>query len=110
LEFLFEEASLFVYPSTHEGFGLPLLEAMARDVPVIASDIPALRETADAAARFVNAFDSEALGNEIVRLLADQELCADLVQAGRQRVAKHSWAETARRTRNAYQAAANGKT
>ncbi|MBA2452553.1 MAG: glycosyltransferase family 4 protein [Chloroflexia bacterium] len=110
LELLFEEASLFVYPSAHEGFGLPLLEAMSRDVPVIASDIPALRETADAAACFVNAFDSEALGNEIVRLLADPELCADLVQAGRQRVAKHSWAETARRTRNAYQAAANGKT
>lgn len=110
LALLFEEASLFVYPSAHEGFGLPLLEAMARNVPVITSDIPALRETAAAAALFVSAFDAEALGNEIVRLLNDPQLCASLVKAGRQRVEKHSWAETARRTRMAYRAAADGKT
>lgn len=109
LALLFEDASLFVYPSTHEGFGLPLLEAMAHDVPVIASDIPALRETAGTAARFVSAFDAEALGYEIARVLNDPQLCADLVDAGRQQVEKHSWTETARRTRMAYQAAAGGK-
>lgn len=107
---LFEDASLFVYPSAHEGFGLPVLEAMAHNVPVIASDIPALRETGGAAARFVSAFDTEALGHEIVRVLNDPLLCAQLANAGQQQVAKHSWAETARCTRMAYQAAAGRKT
>lgn len=106
---LFEEASLFVYPSAYEGFGLPVLEAMAHGLPVIASDISSLRETAGEAARFVNAFDAEALGDEIVRLVNDRQLCTELVNRGKERVEQHSWAETARRTRLAYHAAADGE-
>lgn len=106
---LFEEASLFVYPSAYEGFGLPVLEAMAHGLPVIASDIASLRETAGDAARFVGAFDASALAGEIVQLLNDRQLCMEMVQSGRAQVERHSWAETARRTRLAYQAAVDGE-
>ncbi len=109
LDKLYEDATLFVYPSAYEGFGLPLLEAMSRDVPVIASDIPALRETAGAAASLVRPFDPEELGHAIVQLLEESALRGKLVEAGRLQAARHTWTETARRTRNAYQAAADGK-
>lgn len=108
LERLFDEASIFVYPSAYEGFGLPLLEAMARDVPVVASDIAALCETGGAAARYVPPFDSDMLAAEIVNVLSDRALRGKLIAAGRSRVEQHSWSETARRTRRAYLAAAEG--
>lgn len=107
---LFDEASVFVYPSAYEGFGLPLLEAMARDVPVVASDIAALRETGGTAARYVPPFDSDMLAAETVNVLSDRALQEELIIAGRLRVEQHSWNETARRTRLAYLAAAEGGT
>jgi glycosyltransferase involved in cell wall biosynthesis len=110
LEFLFQSSHVFVYPSHYEGFGLPVLEAMARNIPVVASDIASLRETAGPAALFVNPGDSESLASAITSVLSDHELQARLTRAGREQVAAHSWDETARRTRRAYQAATEERT
>lgn len=110
LDSLYSRADLFVYPSHYEGFGLPVLEAMQHDVPVVASNIAALRETAGSAARFHEPDDAEELAHHITTLLNDAELRRRLVDEGRRRVDQHSWNETARRTRRTYQAAVEART
>lgn len=100
---LYRRAHVFAFPSHYEGFGLPVLEAMSHGVPVVASDIPSLRETAGDAARFVPATCPDALAGQVLNLLDNQEQCGTLIAAGHQRVQEHSWTETARRTRRAYE-------
>jgi glycosyltransferase involved in cell wall biosynthesis len=102
---LYEEANLFVYPSLYEGFGLPVLEAMARGIPVVASDIASLRETGGNAARYADPNDPEQLGSVITNVLSNTSMQSAMVSNGSKRVKSHSWAETARRTRSAYAAA-----
>ena len=65
---LFAGAELFVFPSRHEGFGIPVLEAMAQDTAVLCSDIPALREVAGPAARFVDPGDVDAWADAAERV------------------------------------------
>jgi alpha-1,3-rhamnosyl/mannosyltransferase len=94
-----------VLPSLREGFGLPVLEAMARGVPVACSDIPALREvTADAALRF-DPRDPYAIAAALNRILDDRELALELVRRGRERCARHPWERTARATVDSYRRA-----
>ena len=102
---LYARADVFVYPSHYEGFGLPVLEAMQHDVPVVASNIAALRETAGNAALLHAPDDSAELAHLACTLLSDVDLRRQLIAAGRQRVEIHGWNETARRTRRVYQAA-----
>ena len=83
---LFAGAELFAFPSRHEGFGIPVLEAMAQDTAVLCSDIPALREVAGPAARFVDPGDVDAWADALSVLLEDAEARADLVARGRIRV------------------------
>jgi glycosyltransferase involved in cell wall biosynthesis len=106
LERLYQDATIVAYPSFYEGFGLPVLEAMARGIPVVTSDICALRETAGDAARFVDPDDSEALAAEIISLLSSATLRQDYRERGLRRAGQFSWDETARRTRRVYQMAA----
>lgn len=108
LEELFQKSTVFVYPSHYEGFGLPVLEAMSHDLPVVAADIASLHETAGDAALFADPRSSEAFAHAITTLLDDSGLRSRLIQAGAARVAAHSWRETARRTRLAYRAAMEG--
>jgi glycosyltransferase involved in cell wall biosynthesis len=102
LEGLYRAAAAFVFPSLAEGFGLPLLEAMARGVPVACSDRPVLAEVAgDAALRFDP--ESElAIAEAITRLLSDAPLAARLRAAGRERVTRFPWSQTATGTLAAY--------
>jgi glycosyltransferase involved in cell wall biosynthesis len=102
----FATSSLFVFPSRYEGFGLPVLEAMAHGLPVIASDIPVLRETGGDAAAYVPVDDAQALANEICELLDDGARRAVLKERGLIRVTAYSWDATAARTRRAYALAA----
>jgi glycosyltransferase involved in cell wall biosynthesis len=69
---LYAEASLFAFPSRHEGFGLPVLEAMSQGAPVVAADIPALREIAGGVARLVPPGDVEAWAAAIEDVLGDE--------------------------------------
>jgi glycosyltransferase involved in cell wall biosynthesis len=105
LEGLYAAASCFVFPSLYEGFGLPVLEAMRRGVPVACSDRASLAEVAgDAALRF-DPEDPAAIAKAIERLLADPKEAERLSKAGRERAERFSWAETARLTRESYERA-----
>jgi alpha-1,3-rhamnosyl/mannosyltransferase len=108
LEALYQSATLAVYPSWYEGFGLPVVEAMARGVPVVASEIAALAETGGPAARYADPFRIESLAGAIVGLIEDADERSRLGQAGRERAATYSWQATAARTRRAYDLARGG--
>ncbi|MBU1863218.1 MAG: glycosyltransferase family 4 protein [Candidatus Omnitrophica bacterium] len=82
LPVLYRKASLFVFPSLYEGFGLPVLEAMACGTPVITSRVSSLPEVAGDAAILVNPRDSNELAQVIETVLCDKGLCNDLIQKG----------------------------
>ena len=84
---LYRGADLLAFPSLHEGFGLPVLEAMAQSTAVLCSDIPVLREVAGNAARFVDPNDADAWAAALGELLHDDDRRAALASAGRVRAA-----------------------
>jgi glycosyltransferase involved in cell wall biosynthesis len=94
-------ADAAVFLSEYEGFGLPALEAAARGVPLVVSRAPALGEIFRDAALLVDPRDETAVAAALDRVLTDGALRARLVEAGRALAARHSWADTARRTRAA---------
>jgi glycosyltransferase involved in cell wall biosynthesis len=108
LEALYGCATLYVCPSLAEGFGLPVLDAMARGCPVLAHDIPVLREVGAGAARYVDARDPDALAAAVEELLADPGRRAAMVEAGLTRAAAFSWDITARETARVLRAVAEG--
>ena len=93
---LYRSALALVLPSTYEGFGFTPLEAMSRGCPVLASDIPALRETAGAGALLLPPQDASAWTEAIDRIAGDAELRKKLQAAGAATVAGYSWDATAR--------------
>jgi glycosyltransferase involved in cell wall biosynthesis len=110
LEGLYRLASLFVYPSLYEGFGLPVLEAMARELPVACSDRGALREVAGDAAHIFDPESPEAIAKAIEDLQRDDALVSRLRAAGRERANRFTWAETARATLSSYATALGSAT
>jgi glycosyltransferase involved in cell wall biosynthesis len=102
LDALMRGADLFIHPSRHEGFGLVLLEAMARDVPVLAARATALPEAAGAAAAYFEPGAVEELAALMTRLLADPAAREQLILRGRARVATCSWEQVARATADVY--------
>jgi glycosyltransferase involved in cell wall biosynthesis len=106
LHLWYAAATVFVLPSLYEGFGMPLLEAMACGTPVIGSSSSSLPEVIGDAGLIVSPTDSNALGMAMLQLLRDADLRAELRQRGLQRAQRFSWQTTAERTLTAYQAAA----
>lgn len=94
-----------VYPSLYEGFGLPILEAMAAGAPVITSDRGAMREIAGGAALLVDPQEPGAIAAAMLRLIESPTLQAELAAAGRARAAGFTWQESARRHAAVYLAA-----
>jgi glycosyltransferase involved in cell wall biosynthesis len=92
---VFKDAAVFTFPSLIEGFGLPVLEAMAAGVPVVGSRTPAVAEVAGDAAILVPPTDERAWSDAIGRVLRDAALREQLRDLGRCRVAAHSWASSA---------------
>jgi glycosyltransferase involved in cell wall biosynthesis len=105
MEGLYALADVFVFPSLYEGFGLPVLEAMARRVPVACSDRSSLPEVAGEAALLFDPEDVTAMRDVLGRLLDDVPLRERLAAAGVARAATFSWARTAELTVAAYRRA-----
>jgi glycosyltransferase involved in cell wall biosynthesis len=107
---LFRTAWAFVYPSTFEGFGMPVLEAMAAGVPTACSDIPPLRElAADAVLRF-DPLDPAALSESLARLVSDPAERARLSAAGPAQARRFSWRRAAAATLAALESCARSQT
>lgn len=92
---LYAGAELFVFPSRYEGFGLPVLEAMACGTPVLASDRGALPEVAGEAGRYVDPDDPVTLAETMARIAADGEMRRRMVTAGLRQAARFSWEQSA---------------
>lgn len=103
LEGLYAVADCLALPTLHEGFGLPVLEAMARSLPVACSDIPVLREIAGEAAAYFDPREPQQIAARIGELLADGESAARLRERGLARAARFSWSEAARLTLASYE-------
>ncbi|HSB24877.1 MAG TPA: glycosyltransferase family 1 protein [Burkholderiaceae bacterium] len=97
LKSLYGHATCFVFPSLYEGFGIPPLEAMACDCPVIASSVPALREVCGDAAMYFEATRAEELATQLRTLFSDESLRQRLREAGRRRLERFSWRASAER-------------
>ena len=102
LDGLYRAADCFVFPSLAEGFGLPVLEAMIRGVPVACSNATSLPEVAGEAALYFDPTDVEAIAVSVRRLLEDEELADELRAAGRERARRFSWEKAAARTLACY--------
>jgi glycosyltransferase involved in cell wall biosynthesis len=92
---LYARAFAFLYPSTFEGFGLPVLEALAAGIPTACSNIEPLASMAGPAALQFDPGDATALANALMRIVADEPLRAELALAGPDRAARFSWKTTA---------------
>jgi glycosyltransferase involved in cell wall biosynthesis len=108
LEGLWGVADAFVFPSLYEGFGLPVLEAMARGVPVACSNASSLPEVAGDAALLFDPDSEAAIGEALQRLLDDGDLREQLRARGLAQAARFTWAQTARLTLESYQRALAG--
>jgi glycosyltransferase involved in cell wall biosynthesis len=102
LRALYRGADLFAFPSRHEGFGIPVLEAMAQATPVLAANIPALREVTGDAARLLSPDDTDAWLAALDELLHDSDERVRLGAAGRERAQRYSWTRCAEETRAVY--------
>lgn len=102
LEGLYSRARIFAFPSLDEGFGIPVLEAMAWGAPVLTSDRSALPEVAGSAALLVDPTDTERISSALEQLAEDQDLRIRLAQLGRQRAAAFTWEKAVEQTWSAY--------
>ncbi|HXU45936.1 MAG TPA: glycosyltransferase family 1 protein [Thermoanaerobaculia bacterium] len=99
---LYQGAALFLYPTLYEGFGLPVVEAMASGVPVITSNTSALKEIAEGYGHLVDPLDLDAMALAITRCMTDAEYRTQLIEGGRLRARAFRWEEAARSTREIY--------
>ena len=102
LQLLYSSADLFVFPSLYEGFGMPVLEAMACGAPVLTSNSTALAEVAGDAALLADPQDAKALGEAMIRVLEDEPLRAALRGKGFERAKQFSWEQAATKTVDLY--------
>ncbi len=105
---LYASADAFLYPTLYEGFGLPVVEAMACGTPVLTSSTSALREIAGGYAYLVDPMDVDAIAAGIVLLSTDDKVRADLTELGKKRALDFSWEKAAERTLEVYAAALAG--
>jgi len=102
---LMKNATGFVFPTSYEGFGLPVLEAMQLGVPVISSNTSSIPEVADGAALLIDPNDVGDLVNAMEKLLGDAQLRSTLAQKGKAQAARFSWQKAAKATLQVYQKA-----
>ncbi|MEW6607486.1 MAG: glycosyltransferase family 1 protein [bacterium] len=109
LPLLYCGASLFVYPSFFEGFGLPALESMACGCPVAAANATSLPEVIGEAGVLFNPFATKEMVETVYRILNNEEMRKELVKKGLERVKKFSWQQTAIKTLSIFKEVSEGK-
>lgn len=92
---LYHKASIFVYPSLYEGFGIPPLEAMTAGCPVLVSDIPSLRETCGNAAVYFEPLNADELSRKMSELIGSDKLREELIGLGLEKSKEYSWNKSA---------------
>ncbi len=102
---IYRSAAAFIFPSRYEGFGLPVLEAMACGVPVVASDTSSIPEVVGAAGILLPPDDAEGMAGALLQLLQDAAFHAEMRRRALAQAGRFSWEQTARRTLEAYQEA-----
>lgn len=100
---LYSAAHCFAFPSLYEGFGLPVLESMACDTPVVTSALSSLPEVAGDAALLVDPYDTAAIADALDQLVNDDALRARLIAAGRQQIGHFTWTKAATQLLAIYQ-------
>jgi len=98
MPFIYNGASAFIFPTKHEGFGIPILESMACGLPTIASDLPVLREVAGEAILYFDQNDKNDIARAMFRIVADSNLRRDLAERGLKQAAMFSWRQCAQET------------
>lgn len=99
---LYRGASVFVFPSLYEGFGLPLLEAMACRLPIVSSNLCSIPEVVGSAALFANPYSPSDIAEKVICLLDNESLRNKLIRAGVDRAGAFSWKKTAENTLKIY--------
>ena len=99
---LYKQASIFVYPSLYEGFGIPPLEAMSFNCPVACSNTSSLPEIVGKAAEFFDPYDNDSIASALERVLFSSKRSKELIELGRERVKQFSWETCARQTSLVY--------
>jgi glycosyltransferase involved in cell wall biosynthesis len=102
LPYVYNMADVFMFPSLYEGFGLPILEAMACGTPVITSNIGSMPEVAGDASILVDPYDVSGIERALYSVLTDEDLKVRLTDKGLKRIKEFSWDKTARRTLDVY--------
>lgn len=99
---LYSKARAFVYPSVYEGFGLPPLEAMAHDCPLVTSNSSSMPEVVGQAGEYFDPLDVESQAEAICRVVFNEQRRSALIEAGRERLAMFSWERCAQETQAVY--------
>ncbi|MGO8790560.1 MAG: glycosyltransferase family 4 protein [Terriglobia bacterium] len=99
---LYQAASVFLFPSLEEGFGIPVLEAMAAGVPVVTSNVSSMPEVGGAAALYVDPHNPADIARKVVQAVEDSALRADCIQKGLARAGEFTWRRTAEATLAVY--------
>ena len=105
LPLLYQASTAFVYPSRYEGFGLPILQAMAAGTPVITTKLSSIPEVAGNAALFIDPDDPGSLAHGIISLLTNSDMRSSMIISGKRQAAAFSWKRTANETLEVYREA-----
>ncbi|HUQ85028.1 MAG TPA: glycosyltransferase family 1 protein [Candidatus Limnocylindrales bacterium] len=100
LPILYKNAVCMVLPSLYEGFGLPVLEAMKNECPVVASNVSSLPEAGGDACLYIDPENVDDITDKMTKLIDDEKLRKELIEKGKKQVAKFSWEKTAKETLN----------
>jgi glycosyltransferase involved in cell wall biosynthesis len=101
-EAVFRLASVYCQPSFYEGFGLPILEAFERGLPVVSAKTQALVEVGDDACLYVNPNDPQSISDGLTKVIKDKKLAKQLVEKGSERLRLFSWKKCAKETYEVY--------